>query len=128
MPESNEQSATPSSKPASLWQDLEYAAAILAVGGHDIGGIRLIGQPGPVRDYWLERFEDLSGKPCRRVPSNTAADRLLGGLDIPETIKAGAPVLSKGVLAECHDRTVLLTMAERLPQEHLGIWLSLIHI
>ena len=122
MPESNERSTTPSSKPASLWRDLEYAAAILAVGGPNIGGVRLIGQPGPVRDYWLEHFEDLTKQSCRRVPSNTAADRLLGGLDIPETIRAGAPVLATGVLAECHGRTALLTMAERLPQEHLGIW------
>ena len=122
MPESSEHSTKPSSNPDSLWRDLEYAAAVLAVGGTTIGGIRLIGQPGPVRDYWLEQFEDLSGQSCRRVPSNTPTDRLLGGLDISETIRTGAPVLATGVLAECHERTILLTMAERLPQEHLGIW------
>lgn len=124
MPASNELSKPPSPEveSANIWHDAELAAAVVAVLGHRAGGIRVCAQPGPVRDYWLSLLDSFTGNAARRVPSSTPTERLLGGMDITESMRHGKPVLAQGVLAECHQRVVLLTMAERLPKEYTGHW------
>ena len=124
MPASNELSKPPSPEveSANIWYDAELAAAVVAVLGHRAGGIRVCAQPGPVRDYWLSLLDSFTENAARRVPSSTPTERLLGGMDITESMRHGKPVLAQGVLAECHQRVVLLTMAERLPKEYTGHW------
>ena len=107
---------------ANAWHDAELAAALVAILRHKAGGIRVCAQPGPVRDYWLALLDSFTKTPARRVPSNTPTERLLGGMDITESMRYGKPVLAQGVLAECHQRVVLLAMAERLPEEFTGHW------
>lgn len=113
---------SPDAESATAWQDAELAAALIAILGHRAGGIRVSAQPGPVRDYWLSLLDSFTANPARRVPSSTPTDRLLGGMDITESMRHGKPILAQGVLAECHQRVVLLSMAERLPKEYAGHW------
>ena len=124
MPASNALSKPllPEAEAANAWHDAELAAALVAILRHKAGGIRVCAQPGPVRDYWLALLDSFTETPARRVPSNTPTERLLGGMDITESMRHGKPVLAQGVLAECHQRVVLLSMAERLPKEFTGHW------
>lgn len=124
MPASNALSKplSPEAEAANAWYDAELAAALVAVLRHKAGGIRVCAQPGPVRDYWLALLDSFTETTARRVPSNTPTERLLGGMDITESMRHGKPVLAQGVLAECHQRVVLLSMAERLPKEFTGHW------
>ena len=46
---------------------------------------------------------------------HTADSRLLGGLDLNATLRAGRPVAERGLLAEADGGVLVLAMAERLP-------------
>lgn len=96
------------------WQDALLAAALLAVDPQGLGGVALRARPGPVRDSWLEAaralFED---RPWRKIPNTVSESRLLGGLDLAATLKAGKPVAQSGLLNECDGGVALLAMAER---------------
>ena len=82
------------------WVDALWAAALFAVDPPGLGGIVLRAQAGPVRDRWAALQRDLlpPDTPWRRLPTHTADDRLLGGLDLAATRSVGrssvlAPVL-----------------------------------
>lgn len=101
----------------SLWADAEWAAALLNLMGDRIGGVHLRASPGPVRDYWLDRVQTLSGQShLRKIPANIPEARLLGGIDLGATLQQGKPVAETGMLGECHERIVIAAMAERLPR------------
>jgi magnesium chelatase subunit D len=51
----------------------------------------------------------------RRMPAQIGDGRLLGGLDLAATLRAGRPIAERGLLAEADGGTVLVAMAERLP-------------
>ncbi|MDG2459883.1 MAG: magnesium chelatase subunit D [Luminiphilus sp.] len=100
-----------------LWTDAEWAAALIALLGHSVGGVHLRSPPGPVRDYWLERVRHLSGQShLRKVPASIPEGRLLGGIDLAATLKHGRPVAETGLLEECDRQMVIAAMAERLPR------------
>ena len=97
------------------WRDAALAAACVAVAGPPLGGIRLRARPGPVRDFWLAQMRALLAPdtPWRRLPLHCSESRLLGGLDLSATLRAGKPVAARGVLAEANGGVVVLPMAER---------------
>ncbi len=96
------------------WQDALLAAALLAIDPYGLGGIALRARPGPVRDTWLELTRELfPNKPWRKIPQTISESRLLGGLDLAATLKAGKPVAQSGLLSECEGGVALLAMAER---------------
>ncbi|MFM7506248.1 MAG: magnesium chelatase ATPase subunit D, partial [Rubrivivax sp.] len=97
-------------------QALALAAALLAVDPAGLGGARLMGPAGPVRDGWLEALRQLlpAGTPWRRLPQHAQEDRLSGGLDLQATLAAGRPVLQQGLLAAADSGVVVAAMAERL--------------
>ncbi|MBK1735205.1 magnesium chelatase ATPase subunit D [Halorhodospira abdelmalekii] len=101
---------------AAAWQDAVTAAALLAVDPPGVGGVCLRALPGPVRDRWMQIAYELQppGTPWRRIPINVSDSRLLGGLDLTATLRAGRPVLERGVLAEADGGLVVLAMAERI--------------
>ena len=102
------------------WVDAEWAAAIVVLLGHALGGVHLRAPPGPVKDYWLERVKDLSGQPfLRKIPANVSEARLLGGTDLSATLDHGRPIAATGLLAECDRRIVIAAMAERMPRNTL---------
>ena len=99
------------------WADAEWAAALIALIGETLGGVHLRSPPGPVRDYWLERVENLSNQdPIRKIPANIPEGRLLGGIDLGATLQHGKPIAETGMLGECHGHIVIAAMAERLPR------------
>ena len=99
MPASNALSTplSPEVEAANAWRDAELAAALIAVLRHKAGGIRVCAQPGPVRDYWLTLLDSFTENPARRVPGSTPTERLLGGMDITESMRHGKPVLAQGL-------------------------------
>ncbi len=101
---------------SSLWADAALAAALLAVDPVAMGGVALRAHAGPVRDTWLTLLRGLlpAAAPVRRLPLHVTDGRLLGGLDLAATLRAGRPVADRGLLAEAEGGVLLVAMAERL--------------
>jgi magnesium chelatase subunit D len=97
--------------------DAALAALLFAIDPVGLGGVVLRGRPGPVRDGFLALLRGClnEGASVRRMPLNIAEGRLLGGLDIAATLRAGRPVAERGLLAEADGGVVVMAMAERLP-------------
>ena len=96
------------------WSRACRAAALFAI---DPGlGVNVHAAAGPVRDRWLAMLHDLTPPetPFRRAPLGIGDDRLLGGLDLPATLRAGRPVAQSGLLAESDGGVLILAMAERI--------------
>lgn len=111
------QTQTESSAPRiSPWEHACQAAALFAVDPIGSAGISVRALPGPVRDLWLDLLRELlpADKPFRRIPLHIADGRLLGGLDLSATLRAGRPITERGLLAEADGGVVLLAMAERV--------------
>jgi magnesium chelatase subunit D len=102
---------------AAAWRDASLAAALFAVAPAALGGVSLRCGAGPVRDRWLSLLTELlpEGTPLRRMPHGIGDERLLGGLDLPATLRSGRPVAQRGLLAEVDGGVLLLPMAERIP-------------
>jgi magnesium chelatase subunit D len=69
-----------------------------------------------VRDRWLAHVRELlpHSAPIHRVPLQISDGRLLGGLDLAATLKAGRPVADRGLLVETNGGVAVLAMAERI--------------
>jgi magnesium chelatase subunit D len=96
--------------------DTALAALLFAVDPAGLGGVALRGRPGPVRDAFLTLLRACldPAAPVRRMPLNIAEGRLVGGLDIAATLRAGRPIAERGILAQTDGGVVLVAMAERL--------------
>jgi magnesium chelatase subunit D len=105
----------PPASPPSPWQEAQTAAALFAVAPHWLGGIVLRACPGPVRETWLASLRDLFSPdtPWRPIPQHVTEARLLGGLDLAATLRAGRPLSERGLLSECDGGVAVLAMAER---------------
>jgi magnesium chelatase subunit D len=99
------------------WADAVAAVALLALDPAGLGGVALRAPAGPVRQRWLDLLRAAlpPAAPLRKIPPGIADSRLLGGLDLAATLRAGRPVAERGLLAEADGGIVLLPMAERLP-------------
>lgn len=100
-----------------VWQDALTAAGLLAVDPPAVGGVALRARAGPVRDYFCRRVRDLlpPEAPFRRIPAHVTEDRLLGGLDLAATLRAGRVVAERGLLADLDGGGIaVVPMAERL--------------
>ena len=97
------------------WAFASQAAALFAVDPR-LGGVALHAAAGPVRDAWMDLLRSLAPAkaPFRRAPLSIGDERLLGGLDLPATLRAGRPVAQTGLMAEAHGGFLVLAMAERL--------------
>jgi magnesium chelatase subunit D len=100
----------------SAWFDGLAAAQLFAVDPFGTGGILLRSRAGPVRDRWLAMLRAglPPSHPQKHLPLHTADSRLLGGLDLNATLRAGRPVAERGLLAEADGGVLVLAMAERL--------------
>ena len=78
----------------SPWDDAVLAAALFAIDPAGTGGVALRSLTGPVRDRWLALLREYlpEGAPLRRLPIHVTDGRLLGGLDLAATLRAGRPV------------------------------------
>jgi magnesium chelatase subunit D len=102
--------------PKVLWHDAIMAASVFAVDPAGLVGISVKARVGVVRDLWLGLLRDSlpASAPVRRIPLGVSDSRLLGGLDLSATLRAGKPVAERGILAEADGGVVLLGMAERV--------------
>lgn len=93
-----------------------HAAALFAVDPAGLGGIVVRSGAGPARDAWFAALRALlpGSAPVRRVPLHVTDGRLLGGIDLPATLRAGRPVAERGLLAEANGGVLVLAMAERV--------------
>ena len=98
------------------WDDAALVATLFAVDPSGVGGVCLRALPGPVRDQWLADTRELLPPDMhrRKIPLHVTDGRLLGGLDLTATLRAGRPVAEHGLLAEAHGGVVELAMAERV--------------
>lgn len=98
------------------WADAALAAALFAVDPVGTAGVALRSLPGPLRERWLLLMRTLLGPSAavRRVPLHVSDGRLLGGLDLAATLRAGRPVSERGILGEADGGVAVLAMAERL--------------
>ena len=101
---------------ASAWQRARLAAVVFALDPLGIG-VAIRSGPGPARDAWLQCLANALAPqaPMRRIPASIADDRLIGGLDIAATMRAGRPIAEMGVLAQTNGGVLVLAMAERIP-------------
>ena len=99
------------------WADALHAATLFAVDPVGTGGVVLRSLAGPQRERWLGWLRGVlpAAAPVRRVPLHIHDARLLGGLDLAATLRAGRPVAERGLIAEADGGVLLLAMAERLP-------------
>jgi len=105
-----------------VWDDAVLAAALCAIDPAGTAGVALRAPAGPVRERWLGLMQEFlpPSAPVRRVPVQVADGRLLGGLDLAATLRAGRPVAERGLLADADGGVVLLAMAERLSASTAG--------
>lgn len=96
------------------WADATAAATLLGVDPLGLGGAVVRARPGVARDRWCALAAAVIGGPARRMPAGIEDDRLLGGLDLTATLKAGRPVAQTGLLAEADGGVIVAPMAERL--------------
>ena len=91
-------------------------ATLFAVDPAGLGGVALRARPGPMRDRWMTRLAAIlpAETRLRRVPLHVSEGRLLGGLDLAATLRAGRPVAEHGILAQADGSVLLLAMAERM--------------
>jgi magnesium chelatase subunit D len=99
---------------AQVWNDALLALVALQLDPAGLGGIWLQAGHGPVRDAWLASLHS-SGLPVLKIPPQVDEERLLGGMDLAQTLQSGRVVQQSGLLAQAHGGVLLLPMAERLP-------------
>ena len=107
--------AGPAASRPTGWVDAVTIASLFAVDPVGTGGVVVKALAGPARDAWLEICFGLMPQDCpvRRIPVQISDDRLLGGLDLSATLRAGRPVHEAGLLAEIDGGVAVLAMAER---------------
>lgn len=100
----------------SPWRDALLAARLFAVDPEGTGGVMLRASPGLARERWLQALRALlpAAAPMRKLPLHAADSRLLGGLDLAATLRAGRPIAERGILAEADGGVLVVAMAERV--------------
>jgi magnesium chelatase subunit D len=98
------------------WHDALVAIELLGVDPAALGGVLVRCWPGPVRDRLVDFARAVlpDGAPMPRLPVHVTEDRLLGGLALATTLKAGKLVIERGVLPQADGGVVLLPMSERV--------------
>jgi magnesium chelatase subunit D len=99
-----------------VWQDAQLALLALQLDPHGLGGVWLRAGHGPVREAWLVGLQ-ASGLPTLKIPAQVDPERLLGGIDLAQTLQLGRLVQQTGLLAQADGGAILLPMAERLPAQ-----------
>ena len=98
------------------WSDAVAAAQLFAVDPVGTGGVVVRSRAGPVRERWMAMLRAALPplQPLKHLPLHIADGRLLGGLDLNATLRAGRPVAERGLLADADGGVLVIAMAERL--------------
>jgi len=109
------------SSASSQWALAEAALAAFSVAPHALGGIWVRSPPGPVRTLFLELAEDWQlSTIAKRIPLHAQESRLLGGIELTQTLATGKLHWESGLLAQSHGGVVTLTMAERVQRQTIA--------
>ena len=104
-----------SSAGAKRWQLSCLAAQLLAAAPPAIGGLSVRASQGPVLDAWLTTVSKLFADcPVIRLPPHISDERLVGGLDLTETLRNGGPRYTASVLTRADRGLVVIPAADRL--------------
>lgn len=103
------------------WALAEAALAAFSVAPHALGGLWVRSPPGPVRTLFLELAADwqLSGT-AKRIPLHAQESRLLGGIELTQTLTSGKLHWESGLLTQSHGGVVTLAMAERVQRQTIA--------
>ncbi|PUE44118.1 magnesium chelatase subunit D [Limnohabitans sp. Hippo3] len=104
---------TTPSDPLERWNDALTALQLLQLDPHGFGGVCLRAPHGPVREHWLQALAGL-GLGLVKVPGSVDSERLLGGIDLANTLQTGQLHMQAGLLQQADQGLVCLPMAERL--------------
>ncbi len=98
------------------WDEALLAARLFAIDPVGTVGVALRAPPGLAREKWLAALRAFlpAAAAFRRLPLNVEDSRLLGGLDLAATLRAGRPIVQRGILAETDGGVLLVSMAERM--------------
>lgn len=97
------------------WQLSCLAAQLLAAASPAVGGLSVRASQGPVLDAWLRHVTKLFGDcPVVRLPPHISDERLVGGLDLTETLRNGGPRYTASVLTKANRGLVIIPAADRL--------------
>ena len=99
------------------------AAAILAVDPLGLQGAQIRVRPGPHLNEWLRRFRAMlpPGTPFRRLPARMDPGRLVGEVDVVETLRSGARQVRPGLLSEHDGGLLVVPMSERMEPEQATV-------
>jgi magnesium chelatase subunit D len=105
-----------SAPPADGCDAVALAACLFAVDPAGLGGIVLRSPAGDGRDRFVATIRAAlpAGMPVRKIPHSIDDERLLGGLDLAATLRAGRPMIASGVLAESDGGVLVIPSAERI--------------
>jgi magnesium chelatase subunit D len=107
--------ATDTSQAMTPWLRALWAAHLIAIDPHGLGGVLVRSSAGPVRELWLEELTlAAGGGVLAKVPSSIDDQRLLGGLDLTATLSAGKPIIQRGLLSASDGGLLVVAMSERL--------------
>lgn len=107
-------------------RDAVLAVTLWCVDPAGLGVLLLRGPPCPGRDTlltWLPRLLP-RGSPVVPLPLGATDDRLLGGVALAETLRAGRIVRERGLLQSAHGGVVVARMAERLEPQVAALLVS----
>ena len=106
------------SSASSHWALAEAALAAFSVAPHALGGLWVRSPPGPVRTLFLELAAEWQlNATAKRIPLHVQESRLLGGIELAQTLATGRLHWESGLLAQSDGGVVILSMAERAQRQ-----------
>ncbi|RTL73255.1 MAG: magnesium chelatase subunit D [Hyphomicrobiales bacterium] len=113
----------PETDSTAIWRDAVRAAKAFAVAPERLGGLRILGPAGGVRDAYLSLLRSLLGGRFseRRLPPSGTEETLLGGTDLAASLEAKRLVHRRGLLDQDVPILLVVPMAERVSEGVAGI-------
>ena len=103
---------------AILGQERLKKALILNLINPKIGGVLITGQKGTAKSTAVRALAALTEKKVITVPLSVTEDRLIGSVDLEQTMKSGKAVYLPGILTEANGQ-ILYVDEVNLLQDHL---------
>lgn len=89
-----------------------------------IGGVLIAGEKGTSKSTAVRGFAWMLGKRLTEIPLSVSEDRLVGSVELEETMRSGRLALQKGLLAEAHHGFMYVDEVNLLPDFIVDILLQ----
>ncbi|MDR2445106.1 MAG: VWA domain-containing protein [Spirochaetaceae bacterium] len=109
---------------AVMGQDAMRKALILNAVNPRIGGLLLDGEKGTAKSTAVRAFGEALNAPVVELPLNAGEDRVVGALDIEQTLLVGKPVFSGGLLGKANGAILYVDEVNLLPDHIIDILLD----